>query len=34
MLMPFYAYNLEMAIYKFWQVNEVTDKNEPGQIQD
>jgi hypothetical protein len=25
--MPLYAYNLEMAIDKFWQVQEVTAKN-------
>jgi hypothetical protein len=31
--MPLYAYNLEKAIDKFWQLKEVTDKNEPGQIQ-
>jgi hypothetical protein len=32
--MPLYAYNLEKAIDKFWQVKEVTAKNEPGLIQD
>jgi hypothetical protein len=32
--MPLYAYNLDKAIDKFWQVKEVTAKNEPGKIQD
>jgi hypothetical protein len=31
--MSLYAYNLEKAIDKFWQVKEVTAKNEPGLLQ-
>jgi hypothetical protein len=32
--MPLSAYNLELAIDKFWQVKEVTAKNYPRPIQD
>jgi hypothetical protein len=32
--MPLYAYNLDKAIDKFWQLKEVTAENETGLIQD